>query len=496
MSSSESSLESPSPRASSEASGHAADHEPPSLERLVLHFVAAKRSLAVSSHVYRATELVTSSRILLEDIAILNAKNLFATRTMTEQLKLLADVRLIIIDDVDNVSASFSADIETLDRADARLKTTLESLRQTIVDASLQRRTDILPDAKLETDAPHNDDHGLVEQKTLYDFIDSTTHDSLLASLYGLIDSYHHARNELEDGLQRFELSTKELTHVLIDAPGPLDKPTIYDEPPPTIEQLFRNLEMHATNMASLLHNLVSHYDLCVSALRHTEGGGEAARMAIQATDGTAISENAPAAADESLYGQHVPDPISDDDRAEMLAVLEKDALEVPEVTLEVKDLAAEMEAQYSQLSRHAVQARTRHRSLHSVLTRLHDLRRDSIPTHVQMARVFTGQTWPEIHDALQAKTTELVDLCAFYESFLSGYAALLTEKRRRESSEAQVLRVAEKARREMERLFAAEHKARETFMSDVGGYLPRDIWSGLEESVQKWEIRKVESLD
>lgn len=112
------------------------------------------------------------------------------------------------------------------------------------------------------------------------------------------------------------------------------------------------------------------------------------------------------------------------------------------------------------------------------------------------MARVFTGQTWPEIHDALQAKTTELVDLCAFYESFLSGYAALLTEKRRRESSEAQVLRVAEKARREMERLFAAEHKARETFMSDVGGYLPRDIWSGLEESVQKWEIRKVESLD
>jgi autophagy-related protein 17 len=51
----------------------------------------------------------------------------------------------------------------------------------------------------------------------------------------------------------------------------------------------------------------------------------------------------------------------------------------------------------------------------------------------------------------------------------------------------------AERARRELTKLFEAERIARETFMADVGEYLPRDIWDGLEEEVRRWEVKRAE---
>ena len=72
--------------------------QPPSLERLVLHFVAAKKSLAATQHVYRATELASSSRALVEEIAALNAKASYARRGVDEQLETLREIRGAIAD--------------------------------------------------------------------------------------------------------------------------------------------------------------------------------------------------------------------------------------------------------------------------------------------------------------------------------------------------------------------------------------------------------------
>jgi autophagy-related protein 17 len=256
---------------------------------------------------------------------------------------------------------------------------------------------------------------------------------------------------------------------------------------------LFRNLEGHATDIAMLLNNLVSHYDLCVTALKHTEGGGEAARLAVQAADGLSKADMTADKTEESLYKQTTAEPISLEERLEMLAVLEGDAVEVADVTQEIKDLASAMESQYSQLTRHAQQARTRHKVLRHLLSRLHHFQIETLPVHVQLTRVFVSQTWPELNTDLQNKTTELVDLCAFYESFLSGYAALLEEVRRRAASDTKMRQTADKARKELAKLFEAERSAREHFMADVGEYLPRDIWDGLEEDVRKWEVKRVE---
>ncbi len=65
----------------------------PSLERLVPHFVASKRSLASTSHIWRANEIVTSARTWIEEIASVNATNSFLRRAINEQVETLRAVK-------------------------------------------------------------------------------------------------------------------------------------------------------------------------------------------------------------------------------------------------------------------------------------------------------------------------------------------------------------------------------------------------------------------
>ena len=65
----------------------------PSLERLVPHFVASKKSLASTSHIWRANEIVTSARTSIEEIASVSARNSFLRRAVDEEVETLRAVK-------------------------------------------------------------------------------------------------------------------------------------------------------------------------------------------------------------------------------------------------------------------------------------------------------------------------------------------------------------------------------------------------------------------
>lgn len=67
--------------------------ESETLERLVSHFVAAKRSLSATAHVYRANEIVDTARSLIEEAAVLEAKNAFLERGVNEEANVLVAVK-------------------------------------------------------------------------------------------------------------------------------------------------------------------------------------------------------------------------------------------------------------------------------------------------------------------------------------------------------------------------------------------------------------------
>ena len=493
---------SPSPPASPAASIHTT---PPTLERLIQHFASAKRSLSSTNHVWRANELVTNSRALIEEIAVLNARNTYTGREVGEGLEVLCDIKEGIVVGADDAGDEFSSTIEKLDRANERLERTLRRLKETIVDVSLQQRAS-LGDVEEENGqsiadnqssaslSQSKDGAGGGEDRTLYSFIDTTAHQNLQSSLRKDIDTYNDARKDMDSTISTFSDSLKTIADLLSDTPsGPAEKRTLYDEPPPTISALFHGMEDHAAEMAGLLGSLVRHYDLCVTALKHTEGGSEAAKRAIQGTD---LSRNGEAAGgggamEESLNLKSAPSPISDEEKEEMLRVLETDAAEVEDVVAEVRERNREQESLFEQLTQHARKARTRDGKLREVVEMLHEMRSLHLPAHLHALQTFRS-SWSRIQDSITSKTSSLLGLAASNESFLAAYTQLLREVDRRKAAETQMRRVAAKANKEITRLFEADREARRDFMEEFGPFLPRGIWAGAGEEGRLWEVREV----
>jgi len=68
-------------------------HQDLSLQTLVDHLLASKRSLTSINTVWRANEIVTSARLALEESVVLNARTEFLRSGISEQVKVLRKVR-------------------------------------------------------------------------------------------------------------------------------------------------------------------------------------------------------------------------------------------------------------------------------------------------------------------------------------------------------------------------------------------------------------------
>jgi len=418
---------------------------------------------------------------------VLNAKNAFARRGVDEQVDTLQAIKDGITDVDEHAASEFKATIGRLDEANDRLQGTLRRLRETIIDASLQG-SQVDEDSRDDGDDTQAGVDADRQAKTLYSFIDEENHLLVLGSLHAMIDSFNDARADLNQDVHDFQNSLKAITDIMQDdvstasGSGPSDKRTLYDEPPPSIPQLFHGLEEHAAEMATELQSLVSHYDLCVTALKHTEGGGQAAKVAVQAEE----LKSAPGA-EESLYGRTVPEQISQEEKVQMMDVLENDALQVEDVAAELRDHAAEMEQQFDALLRHVNSARAGNQRLRSVFQLLLQAS-DALPRHLEVSKTFRG-VWQSIHEEIRAKTLELVELADLYERFWVSYSRVTDEVERRITAQAQMRKVASKAQRDLDKLHEAENDLRDTFLQDVGEHLPRDLWPSVGQRAPRWHV-------
>lgn len=471
-------------------------HAEPSLQQLTTHFVNAKRSLSTTHHVFRANELVTASRALVEETAMLNARNEYAGREAEDGVRLLEDVKGHIEKKGGDTQAEFSAVLEGLDEANGRLMSTLETLGRTVVDASLRRQVSTAKSTQ-ETDGERGEDDA--EEKTLVTFIDTTKHETAQAAVKAQIDNFHAASDDLSASIDKFS-SHIEVLHSML-SPPPSDpeppetlRPTLFDEPPPTISQLFHSITDNASTMASLLQSLISHYDLCVAALRHTEGGGEAARRAVQQhqrsgspSDSTDLPKGK-SNLEESLYRKDHAAPISGEEKTEMLKVLFQDSEQVDDVVAELSEHARDLEGAFDRLAAHARKGRERDKTLRKVVGMLHEMRDIHLPSHLHALQTFS-QDWQRIRSAIDEGTAQLVSLSAFYNDFYESYSKLLREVDRRAATEAQMKRIAEKAAKEITRLREKDREAREGFMREVEDFLPGDLWPALRVEGRRWEV-------
>ncbi|KAJ4299606.1 Autophagy- protein 17 [Kalmusia sp. IMI 367209] len=448
---------SPASSASTASSRRSLDqNRPHTLEDLVTHFVASKRSLQTQTILWRANEIVTSARELLEENALLAAKNTSIRNIIDEQVDALEAVRRGIDVVEADVQAEYKQLLHDLDTSFAGLRSTLAVLRETPIDTALQ---------------PPG-----TPQKHLFDFIDSTTVTALENSLRACIDRYNEARSSLEESTDAFDTALENLRSSIDNVP----KTPVTSSTPSPIPGLYHDLEGRAREAAQAFQSLVRHYDLCVTALRHTEGGAAAVTQATGDASVPSDDDHGPP-----------PEPITEEERQEMLGVLAKDALEVEDVISEIREHGSEMSYLLSQIDNHITQLRSEDSALGSILKMIANIARE-VKNHIGTSRTFHASWLEDTRPNLLNGIEEWENQRDFYERFDLAYAELLVEISSRRRRHEKAKRKAEEAQKELDRLHAEDERAREQFTLAQGDFLPLDIWPGLRDPPRHYEVRAV----
>lgn len=252
------------------------------------------------------------------------------------------------------------------------------------------------------------------------------------------------------------------------------------------IPERLNELETHAQEMASLLDSLVSHFDLCVNAIRHTEGGFAAVRKAA--------SSLPPGAEPVSVSGvmnaesQNLNDePLSEEERTEMLKVLENDAAQVEDVVAELREHLSEMETKHENILEYVSALAAEYSSTTSAFAILENISA-RLPGYIIASSDFRLR-WEETKMQIQEQLQELESMRLFYENYHASYDGLLLEVYRRKQSEEKVKTIMRKAMEQIEKISEVDMREREAFRSDVGDFLPGDLWNGVGSNAPKWEF-------
>lgn len=214
--------------------------------------------------------------------------------------------------------------------------------------------------------------------------------------------------------------------------------------PDTPIPSNLRSLESHAKEMAELLESLVRHFDLCVTALKHTEGGG----VAVQR-----VTDDLPISIHDRQGEQSTPlDPISDDDKREMFEVLEKDAAELEDVVVEIRDRLTEMEVQSEELFSHLGQLTEIETDTNVAFQLLEDVG-SQLQRYVLHGQEYQRK-WEEEKEKILDWVEELENLRVFYENFLKAYDGMIVEIGRRRDVQLRMEAVIHEAMTQIGRLY------------------------------------------
>jgi autophagy-related protein 17 len=438
----------------------------PTLDTLIPHLLAARRSLSCVEHVSRANYLVSSTRQSLEDHTIITARTLFVRNGSKAQTATLDRVRAYTTSIAREAGDEFQEVIEKLDAAETRLRTTLAQLKSTPVDSKLR------PEGE--------------EPKHLVDFVDETGVQKLTSSIRESIDTTIQARKSFDESITALGEETERVKELLssrrMDSITDLGQDTRSPVP-----EILSYMEQHAEDMAKNLESLVKHFDLCVTAIKHTEGGGAAASK---------IAQDLPGGMDLDIGKDEGPlERISDEEMSEILGVLAKDAAEVDDVVAEIKDSIAEMEASAERVTAFGDYLAAEFARTSAAFHLLEEVGQ-KLPGYITQSQIFTYR-WDEERGKISEYMDDLENLRAFYSNFISAYDSLLIEVGRRKDVERRISKIRQEAILRIDRLVQEEIEERQSFRQEQGDFLPVDIWPGLVMAPARYELNRIEgSMD
>ena len=419
---------------------------------LLQHLLNSKRSLASINDVWRANEICNSARKALENSAVLSARFAFLRTSISSQLELLGDVHRKSKITANRCKNEFETTVQSLDQANDQLKETLRGLRDTIVEAKLR---------------PEDED-----TRNLMSFVDEKSVEEALFGTKQVLSSAGSELTHFENGCRQLEASLDDVRNLVAEESGVKG---YLDNTGSPFPEILQEMDEHASEMAVNLESLVSHFDMCVTAIRHVEGVGEAAsEIVVDLPDGVDIGKQ------DAL-------PMSDEEKGHMMEVLQEDASQVEEVVLEIRHHITAMEVLNDSVTEYMLSQEKKHADVltafHSLETIGHDL-----PTYVIKNQAFLNQ-WDEEKVNVNEKLEELEGLRDFYDGFLRAYDNLIIEIGRRKAMEMRVDKLVEEASARIDKLYEEDSAERESFRKEQGDFLPVDIWPGLMSAPVKYHV-------
>ncbi|KAL2433688.1 Autophagy-related protein 17 [Exophiala dermatitidis] len=439
-----------------------------SVGTLVSYLVASKRSLGSIHLVHRATTILSDARASVESTTALLAKTTYLRRSLASQLKLLRAILFELETAAQGIQSEFQAVIKELDDTGARLLEAIDLLKQTRIEDAFKPN-------------PHIQWQDVADKETLHDFVDDTGVENIRQAMEVAIDNVQNSQNEMNHSIETLEEDLQTINDVLdnrTEASDPESGPR-----QPVISVILRSLEDHAREMAQGLEGLVRHFDLCVTAIKHTEGGGEAVVRTVKA-DVDDLPEAVGMAMDEL---QAPAQPMNEEERLEMLQVLENDAAEVDEVVMELQDRNAEMEAQLDKIVRWRERQENAYADVNSAFKLLDKISARLSNYVAETAR--HASRWNEEKAKIEDGIGGMEELCNYYANFLHAYDGLIVEAARRRAVQKQMERIVNDAHAQLEQLYQQDQQLRLEFKDNMGEYLPSDIWDGVNALPPRYTI-------
>ena len=461
-----------SPRHFSHSPSPARATDAPTLEVLVGLLLTSKRSLNSITHLHRASAIISEARATLEAIAVVSARSAFLQRSLAAQLRIVETIRSQLITLSQQAQEDFAVVLRELDDADALLESALEGLRSTTVERAFR---------------PKNE-----EPKTLASFIDEKPVEEIRESLKNGIDGLNEAMSILQEENQSLEDELGSIKDALCkpDTVMPQDSISSYDLKQPNLAALLNGMEDHAKEMAIGLESLVKHFDLCVTAIRHTEGGGAAAQnIASDLPEGLDMAERS------FITGGTTPAAITSEEHVEMLHILQSDASEVEEVVSEIQDRIGEMELQLSTVLTWRDRTLTHSSNINLAFHLLSQLG-TKLPLYTSHTTSTFITKWQDHHIQISTTLESMSSLHDVYANYLTAYDRLIVEVARRKSIEKQMHKIAQDAQAKLEKLYVDDIARREAFRDEQGDYLPSDIWDGLANPPDRFSVTKVVEME
>ncbi|KAI1125058.1 kinase activator [Nemania abortiva] len=438
-----------------------------SVETLVQRLLDAKRSLSSMNLVLRANELIHAARQAHEESVVLSAQTQFLRRGINEQMRLLLRVRKGLTRTYDDGKREFKQTIKTLDLANSRLEDTMNVLRGRIVSSAFRPAGE--------------------GKRNLLDFVDEAQVHGMRETLKENIQALQTTQQSFDRDLLQFEVDLRNLKAIISSAPSPASPSASSTKPP--LLQLISSMIENSHAMAELLTSLTKHFDLCVTAVRTTEGGPALAR--IKAAEATQSQESD----DVSISGvipdqeSHMPDlePLSPEERAQMLEVLEQDSSMVEDVVQELNEHLQAVEADFENLDEQTGQIKLSYLSTLDAFRTLEDIG-TRIQSYMYAENEFRDR-WVEEQETIRDKMSEMEELRTFYEKYAGTYDHLILEVERRRVVEDRISGIWKKAKDSIDKLIDADSKQRDLFRQEVADHLPTDLWPNMDDPILRWDV-------